>query len=682
MSDRLSKISTCIRRVANTARLPRGAVVDKAGFSADSLTPELSGKYSGLARRIKNLDAVDMRKYGKKFKHFIFTDLRDGAFGGKAIAAFLIRGGFEFALGPRGLAAGSGTDRFAILQSQPLWGKPLTVGLKKTILETYNKRPENIHGELLRILVLDSKFKEGIDLFDVKYCHIMEEPLAASDMTQAIGRATRFCGQKGLPFVEGIGWTLNVFVYRTVVPGVAPFVTEPLQSIDAHSIVIARSGLDLSLLVLTKEMTELAIRSAVDRSLTREINPQRHHSQVGGSFESEFGRYAWPVQTLRNACDVGAVAPGTAVKFTPTQQFVRHYLTPEGPTKGLLAWHSVGTGKTCTAVATASGAFLSAGYRILWVTRNSLMSDVWKNVFNSVCYMPFRRLGVENRGVGSEMGRLERRGVSPLFMKPISYKMFQNALEKKNDLGRTLYRANGDDMLRRTFLVIDEVHKLHDGDLLATEKADFSVIQRYIWNSYRVSGADSARVLLMSATPIGDTPASLFDILNTLIPSAEERLTDLDSFRRRFVDTDGHVSVDGAQYFMLRARGLISYLNRERDPTTFAIPTIRTITVGLGDIDIPDVRAVARGCLPAIEAADKRTMKKARRSCYLGARSEFTRKYKLTQRSQMAECFGAKAAKPDFPNYAEFVGEVGGLGEMGSMGSDESAGTDDAVVNK
>jgi hypothetical protein len=75
-------------------------------------------------------------------------------------------------------------------------------------------------------------------------------------------------------------------------------------------------------------------------------------------------------------------------------------------------------------------------------------------------------------------------------------------------------------------------------------------------------------------------------------------------------------------------------------------------------------------------------MKKARRSCYLGARSEFTRKYKLTQRSQMAECFGAKATKPDFPNYAEFVGEVGGLGEMGSMGSDESAGTDDAVVNK
>ena len=676
MSQRLSKISTCIRRVANTARLPRTGMVDAAGFSTDSLSAEMSGKYSALVKRIKNLDGVDMRDYGRKFKHFIFTDLRDSAFGGKAIAAFLIRGGFEFSLDSKGLKAASGGDRFAILQSQPLWGKPLTVGLKKTILETYNKRPENIHGELLRILVLDSKFKEGIDLFDVKYCHIMEEPLAESDMKQAIGRATRFCGQKGLPFVAGIGWTLNVFVYRTVVPGVAPFVTEggDVQSIDAHSIVMKHSGLDLSLLVLTKEITELAIHAAVDRPLTREINPQRHHSQTGGSFLDEFGRYAWPVQTLRNACDL-AVAPGTAVKFTPTQQFVRHYLAPEGPTKGLLAWHSVGTGKTCTAVATASGAFMSAGYRILWVTRNSLMSDVWKNVFDSVCYMPFRRLGLENRGV---VGKLGRGDVSPLFMAPISYKMFQNALEKKNELGRMLYRANGDDMLRRTFLVIDEVHKLHDGDLLATEKADFSVIQRYIWNSYRVSGADSVRPLLMSATPIGDTPASLFDILNTLIPNAEGRLMDLDRFRRGFVDDAGHVTAEGASYFMSHARGLISYLNRERDPTTFAIPTIRTITVELGDMNIPDVRAVARRCLPVITAAG-RTRKKARRSCYLAVKSEFTEKYKKTQRNQLAECFGAKAAKPDFPNYAEFVGEVDGLENTESVSSKM---TTNAVINK
>jgi len=680
MSGRLSKLSTCIRRVANTARLPRGVAVDSAAFSADSVGAEMSSKYTALVRRIRNLDGLDMRDHGRKFKHFIFTDLREGVFGAKAIAGFLIGGGFKFAMTAGGkLRVGDGDDSFALLQSQPLWGRPLTVRLKKEIIATYNKRPDNIHGEQLRILVLDSKFKEGIDLFDVKYCHIMDEPIAESDLKQAIGRATRFCGQKGLPFLSGIGWTLNVYVYRTMLPGVAPFVEgEGEQKIDAHSLVMKYSGLDLSLFTLTKEITDLAIRGAVDRALTREINPQRHHTHSGGAgfgvdfggdggFMEQYGKWAWPVQTLRNACDTGAIVPGTAVRFTPTQQFIRHYFVPESPIKGLLAWHSVGTGKTCTAVATSSGAFLNAGYRILWVTRNALMSDVWKNVFDSVCYVPFR-----SGGVG---GRNE---VSPLFMKPISYKMFQNALERKNDLGRYLYRVNGErDMLHRTFLIIDEVHKLHDGDLLVTEKADFSVIQRFIWNSYKISGADSVRPLLMTATPIGDTPQSLFDIINTLIPDEAGRLMNLDKFRKLYVDGEGHVNAEGGAYFGLRVKGLISYLNRERDPTTFAIPTIKTINVGIGAIDVPDVRSLARGCLSVVAKSGKQTRKKSRRTCYLAARSDYASKYKMTQRSQLAECFGAKAAKPDFPSYTEFVNEIEGVENTESV---ESDGTTGAVV--
>jgi len=83
--------------------------------------------------------------------------------------------------------------------------------------------------------------------------------------------------------------------------------------------------------------------------------------------------------------------------------------------------------------------------------------------------------------------------------------------------------------------------------------------------------------------------------------------------------------------------------------------------------------------LPVIEAAGGKTRKKARRGCYLAVKSEFTEKYKKTQRHQLAECFGPKAAKPDFPNYAEFVGEVDGLGNTESV---ESEMTTDAVINR
>ena len=51
----------------------------------------------------------------------------------------------------------------------------------------YNERPSNINGDNMRFIVLDSGFKEGIDLFDVKYVHIFEPQRTNADYQQAIG---------------------------------------------------------------------------------------------------------------------------------------------------------------------------------------------------------------------------------------------------------------------------------------------------------------------------------------------------------------------------------------------------------------------------------------------------------------------------------------------------------------
>ena len=47
-----------------------------------------------------------------------------------------------------------------------------------------------------------------------------------------------------------------------------------------------------------------------------------------------------------------------------TQAFVKNYFTPENPIKGMLLYHSVGTGKTCSAIAAASSTFERQGYTI------------------------------------------------------------------------------------------------------------------------------------------------------------------------------------------------------------------------------------------------------------------------------------------------------------------------------
>ena len=98
--------------------------------------------------------------------------------------------------------------------------------------------------------------------------------------------------------------------------------------------------------------------------------------------------YKWEPLVVENKCIPKPwEKPKSAsdVELNPTQKFITTYFCPESPYKGLLLWHSVGTGKTCSGVSIASTTFEKAGYSILWVTRTKLKSDVWKNIFDQIC---------------------------------------------------------------------------------------------------------------------------------------------------------------------------------------------------------------------------------------------------------------------------------------------------------
>jgi len=683
--SRLSRKALCLRKSSNTSKI---------GSKLPADLPYASEKYLRLLEQIKKLDADDMKQVGTKFKHYIFTDLRESAYGAKAIGLFLSQGGFEFRMksGPRGGAllvdaepVKKGCDGFALLQSLPLWGQPLSVGTRKKMLETFNQRPENVHGELLRILVLDSKFKEGIDLYDVKYVHLMEPPLAESDLKQAVGRGTRFCGQSGLSFVPSVGWTLNVFVYATQLPKVVPFVSHSESgTMDAHTLLMKYSGIDLNLLKMIPVVAQLGIETAVDYDLTKKVHGigVKKVVQKGGGvgsiklvddwkdsnisrcstrksnrfpFTTEhmrevarilklpikvtakreeyckllstsqpfldeliltqgksrvykgdtsfpvfqkqirkvFGDVRWKKMTIKNRCG-GSKKPysfksrlDALAKYNNTQNFIRQYLRPDSPFKGLLAWHSVGTGKTCMAIAAASSSFEQAGYRILYVTRYSLVNDVWKNMFgvagNPICSAPVREAIRRGEALPTDLID-QRKLISKGWKPPMTYREFQNALQKKNEFGRSLYAENPDP-LYKTFLIIDEIHKLQDGDLSPMESANFKTIQGFIQKSYEVSGDNSVRVLMMSGTPITKSPQDLFEILNTLIADPKRRIPDWPEFRKYFLvenaDETFSITAEGIKLYQSRAKGLVSYLNREGDATTFAQPKVQRIEVSV-----------------------------------------------------------------------------------------------------
>lgn len=256
-------------------------------------------------------------------------------------------------------------------------------------------------------------------------------------------------------------------------------------------------------------------------------------------------------------------------QFEPYQLFLQEFVRPSNELfgKGLLIVHSVGSGKTCGSL----GTIRNFNDNFVWVTRTTLVQDPMKDLKNCA--------GIDPENVSSQ--------------KFLSYKQFANALTCDNKVGRMWYLKVGGnrrlkqggipsdrsierkecrdprlDPLKNKLVIIDEAHNLFDSQKVnhLTPEIVQNMIGK-IHDSYKLSGENSCRVLLLSATPMRKDAMTLAKLLNILIPSAKNRLpTDKQTFMRRFIGTDGKLN---HKKFCASTCGLISYLDVRGDLTRF-----------------------------------------------------------------------------------------------------------------
>jgi len=650
----------CIRKKSNISKTLKEYRFDHPTFDPKILLkdiPTFSPKLDHLLKKIDELDAEDQKLYGKKFKHFIFSDLKMAPYGAKLIASALIAKGLTLGYTSnfnsntwspiklltddelKDKKSKTNSDHFFLLSSVAVYEKPIPMRMRKEILSTFNKRPDNIHGELSRFIVLDSGFKEGIDLFDIKYVHMFEPALNPADQKQVIGRGTRTCGQKGLDFHPTQGWPLHVFIYDLEFP--ESKVDKFLNTHSAFELYMKAMNLDFRKLTFAQEVEELAVLGSVDYELNRAVHEfsidsasstssrpkQFLSSGKGGRFNEMreyildyFGEYKWPKVKMENQCidlsarsevseaktpevseakDISArsevseaktpeaVKPSDSEKkggapkpmnYTPTQNFISHYFSPQAPVKGMLLQHSTGSGKTCTAIAAATKQFEPQGYTILWVTRTTLKNDIWKNMFDQICSE-----SIKNRidEIPTDPAKQKRMLSDSWAIRPLSYKQFSNLVSQNNDYYRQLVKRNGEqDPLRKTLLIIDEAHKLYGGgDLSSIERPDMAALHKAIMHSYAVSGPDSVRILLMTATPITLDAMEMIKLLNLCRPIEAQLPASFETFQPKFLDTEGHFTGKGKVEFLDEIAGYISYLNREKDARQFSQPQVERILV-------------------------------------------------------------------------------------------------------
>jgi len=644
----------------------------------------------------------------------------------------------------------------------------------------------------MRIIILDSGYKEGLDVFDIKYLHILEPLETKAEYTQVIGRGTRYCGQSGLPFTPNQGWALNIFRYNLRYD----------NDNTVHDLYIKHSNKNISALNFVADIEAVIIASAVDTPLTENLHllsekknrfydymmaknnvnvkvekPKRRdlievvnnirgkiytndaiidckkkckgvledfpaanalliiaavfvidkigdrddikNTQKGKKLykgnlnnkvqnyirdgdllkylnerhpkpllcnmidksqnfcdainklwlnpinflnifgdkiienldyykkinaitdknytdamkfifeyrsklilkkpkfeavppkvkmtnfelykyvEKHYAPYKWEHINIVNKCVAEAVDAADAdaetdakppvpapknniVSFSHTQNFVQKFLTPQSPYKGLLLFHSVGSGKTCTAIATATNSFDREGYKILWVTRHTLKEDIWKNMFDNICNVIIQdRLNNGEILPSTKAKRMEFLGKN--WLPPISYKQFTNLIKGKNKYYKQMVEINGkEDPFRKTLIIIDEVHKIYSSSLSALEKPNPEVLQSMVQNSYNVSKENSLKLLLMTATPITDDHMSSIKIINLLLENYERFPEEFDRFKTMFCNENGLFTDKGGQEFMNRITGLVSYIDRANDRSQFAYPVIRDIIL---DVD-------------------------------------------------------------------------------------------------
>jgi hypothetical protein len=520
-------------------------------------------------------------------------------------------------------------NNFYILSSVGVYDQPINVHTKKNMLSKFNQRPENIHGDLIRFIILDSGFKEGIDLFDIKYIHIFEPSTVPSDQKQVIGRGTRTCGQKGLEFHPTHGWVLHIFVYdleiqdklRNGFMGAKSTMDLYLKSLDldirllnfAHdlerSTIVGSVDYDLNKNVHSFSIPLVSVTEQNHRAIINEHLPKNTEALYGGEpnfiirpgspiivnrklnylemkqfIIDKYKQFSWEISKMENHCidDKQKGGSGQIIKYNPTQNFISHYFHPLNPVKGMIVYHSTGTGKSCCAIATATRNFEPNGYTILWVTRTTLKSDIWKNMFHQVCNESIRNQ-IQNSGLKIPEDNKKRMGLLSKAWRihPMSYKQFSNLILRQNSFYDALVKINGrEDPLRKTLLIIDEAHKLYGGDDLSSiERPDMNVLQQALSYSYQYSGQDSVRLLLMTATPITKNPMELIQLINLCKPTEEKMPSDFSNFSEKYLNENGEFTQEGRATYLDDIAGYISYLNREKDARQFAQPQIHHMKV-------------------------------------------------------------------------------------------------------
>jgi hypothetical protein len=102
------------------------------------------------------------------------------------------------------------------------------------------------------------------------------------------------------------------------------------------------------------------------------------------------------------ACSKLGAAAGVAVEAFLYQKFIREYIRNASPYRGILVYHGLGSGKTCSAIAAAEALYGTSNKKIIVMTPYSLRG----NFMSEISFCGFRHFHTNNHWVAEPIGQV------------------------------------------------------------------------------------------------------------------------------------------------------------------------------------------------------------------------------------------------------------------------------------
>lgn len=263
------------------------------------------------------------------------------------------------------------------------------------------------------------------------------------------------------------------------------------------------------------------------------------------------------------------------------QQFLASYINPKTPYKGILIYHRIGAGKTCTAV--RIGEAWKRERKIIVVVPASLVGN-FRDELRSLC---------ADNSYLTETERNELKGLHP---SDDEYKDIISRSDERIDRVYHIYSYNKfislskeDDMsLRNAILIIDEIQ-----NMVSEVGTYYDILHNMISNAPK-----DLRIVLLSATPMFDKPVEIALTMNLLriphlLPIGRQFYSTFVEIKRNSILNRYYYQIKNIDLFKDAIKGYVSYF-RGAPPYVFPYMTIRYVKCPMSDFQYQAYLSVAK----------------------------------------------------------------------------------------